>query len=97
MLRRTGVGGAADTGRLIFADLELDEDTHEVRRGGTPIDLSPTEFKLLRYLMLNPDRVLSKAQILDHVWALRLQRRGRASSSPTSPTCAARSTPSSRR
>jgi two-component system, OmpR family, response regulator len=49
-------------------DLELDDDAHEVRRGGHVIDLSPTEFKLLRYLMLNPNRVLSKAQILDHVW-----------------------------
>jgi two-component system, OmpR family, response regulator len=69
VLRRTGVGGRPDTGRLIFHDLEMDEDSHEVRRGGTLIDLSPTEFKLLRYLMLNPNRVLSKAQILDHVWA----------------------------
>ena len=69
VLRRTGVGGAPDTGRLVFADLELDEDSHEVRRGGRLVDLSPTEFKLLRYLMLNPNRVLSKAQILDHVWA----------------------------
>ena len=49
-------------------DLELDDDAHEVRRGGKVIELSPTEFKLLRYLMLNPNRVLSKAQILDHVW-----------------------------
>ena len=49
-------------------DLELADDAHEVRRGGTVIELSPTEFKLLRYLMLNPNRVLSKAQILDHVW-----------------------------
>ncbi|OMH31526.1 response regulator transcription factor [Tersicoccus sp. Bi-70] len=49
-------------------DLELDDDAHEVRRGGEVIELSPTEFKLLRYLMLNPNRVLSKAQILDHVW-----------------------------
>ena len=49
-------------------DLELDDDAHEVRRGGTVVELSPTEFKLLRYLMLNPNRVLSKAQILDHVW-----------------------------
>ncbi|KPN19264.1 MULTISPECIES: response regulator transcription factor [Arthrobacter] len=49
-------------------DLELDDDAHEVRRGGVTIELSPTEFKLLRYLMLNPNRVLSKAQILDHVW-----------------------------
>ena len=49
-------------------DLELDDDAHEVRRGGTVIELSPTDFKLLRYLMLNPNRVLSKSQILDHVW-----------------------------
>jgi two-component system OmpR family response regulator len=69
VLRRTGVGGHPDTGRLVFHDLEMDEDSHEVRRAGTLIDLSPTEFKLLRYLMLNPNRVLSKAQILDHVWA----------------------------
>ena len=46
----------------------LDDDAHEVFRGDREIDLSPTEFKLLRYLMLNPNRVLSKAQILDHVW-----------------------------
>ncbi|GAB3657132.1 response regulator transcription factor [Zhihengliuella somnathii] len=49
-------------------DLELDDDAHEVRRAGVVVDLSPTEFKLLRYLMMNPNRVLSKAQILDHVW-----------------------------
>lgn len=49
-------------------DLELDDDAHEVRRGNNTIELSPTEFKLLRYLMLNPNRVLSKTQILDHVW-----------------------------
>ncbi|NAZ84040.1 response regulator [Kineococcus sp. R8] len=67
VLRRTG-GGGADTGRLVFHDLELEEDSHEVRRGGRVVELSPTEFKLLRYLMLNPNRVLSKAQILDHVW-----------------------------
>lgn len=69
VLRRTGGSGSPDTGRIIFHDLELDEDSHEVRRGGTLVELSPTEFKLLRYLMLNPNRVLSKAQILDHVWA----------------------------
>jgi two-component system OmpR family response regulator len=69
ILRRTGIGGEPDSGRLVFEDLELDEDSHEVRRAGRLIDLSPTEFKLLRYLMLNPNRVLSKAQILDHVWA----------------------------
>ena len=53
---------------LRVADLELDEDSHEVRRNGQVIEVSPTEFKLLRYLMLNPGRVLSKSQILDHVW-----------------------------
>ena len=57
-----------DDAVLRVDDLELDDDAHEVRRGGVVIDLSPTEFKLLRYLMLNPNRVLSKAQILDHVW-----------------------------
>ncbi len=69
VLRRSGIAGTPDSGRLVFHDLELDEDSHEVRRGGRVMDLSPTEFKLLRYLMLNPNRVLSKAQILDHVWA----------------------------
>lgn len=66
VLRRTA--GEREPSRLSFADLELDEETHEVMRGGTTIALSPTEFKLLRYLMLNAGRVLSKAQILDQVW-----------------------------
>jgi two-component system OmpR family response regulator len=57
-----------DSVSLQFADVEMNEDTHQVRRGGELIDLSPTEFKLLRYLLLNAKRVLSKAQILDHVW-----------------------------
>jgi two-component system, OmpR family, response regulator len=57
-----------ESSALHFADLSLDEDSHEVRRAGRVIEVSPTEFKLLRYLMLNPNRVLSKAQILDHVW-----------------------------
>ena len=48
--------------------LELDDETRDVRRGGRRIDLSPTEFMLLRYLLLNARKVLSKAQILDHVW-----------------------------
>ena len=69
VLRRTGQGTVQDTGRLAFHDLEMDEDSHEVRRAGKLVELSPTEFKLLRYLILNPNRVLSKAQILDHVWA----------------------------
>ena len=68
MLRRTGGGSPDDAGRLVFADLSLDEDSHEVRRGGRDIELSPTEFKLLRYFMSNANRVLSKMQILDHVW-----------------------------
>jgi two-component system, OmpR family, response regulator len=53
---------------LTFADLTLDQDTYEVRRGGRRIDLSPTEFRLMRYFMLNPGRVLTRAQLLDHVW-----------------------------
>ena len=67
VLRRTR-GEEDDSNTLRFHDLELDEIAHEVRRGGVAIDVSPTEFKLLRYLMLNPNRVLSKSQILDHVW-----------------------------
>ncbi|WP_141786938.1 response regulator transcription factor [Oryzihumus leptocrescens] len=67
VLRRTR-GEVAEDATLRFHDLQLDEDSHEVRRGTRVIDVSPTEFKLLRYLMLNPNRVLSKAQILDHVW-----------------------------
>ncbi len=67
VLRRTR-GETDESSALVFEDLELDEDSHEVRRGGHVIETSPTEFKLLRYLMLNPNRVLSKAQILDHVW-----------------------------
>jgi two-component system OmpR family response regulator len=67
VLRRTR-GESNDDATLRFHDLELDEDSHEVRRGHRDIEVSPTEFKLLRYLMLNPNRVLSKAQILDHVW-----------------------------
>jgi two-component system, OmpR family, response regulator len=68
ILRRTHVGEVASASVLAYEDLELDEDSHEVRRAGQVVDLSPTEFKLLRYLLLNPGRVLSKAQILDHVW-----------------------------
>ncbi len=67
ILRRTGQE-AAESGRLRFADLELDEESHEVRRGGETIELTATEFRLLRYLMLNPRRVLTRAQLLDHVW-----------------------------
>ncbi|MFG3051047.1 response regulator transcription factor [Kitasatospora sp. NPDC048239] len=67
ILRRAG--GPAEDGRLVVADLTLDPVAHEVTRGGTPVALSPTEFKLLHYLMANVGRVVSKAQILDHVWA----------------------------
>ncbi|WP_313276862.1 response regulator transcription factor [Timonella senegalensis] len=67
VLRRTRQVEESDA-ILRFADIELDDDSHEVRRAGVVIDLSPTEFKLLRYLMLNAGRVLSKTQILDHVW-----------------------------
>ena len=69
LLRRTGATTIeSDDEKVRFADLELDEATHEVRRAGTLIELSPTEFLLLRYLMINADRVVSKSQILDHVW-----------------------------
>jgi len=69
LLRRTGATQVIpDDEKIRFADLELDEATHEVRRVGNLIDLSPTEFLLLRYLMINADRVVSKSQILDHVW-----------------------------
>jgi len=69
LLRRTGAAEVlADDEKIRFADLELDEATHEVKRAGKMIDLSPTEFLLLRYLMINADRVVSKSQILDHVW-----------------------------
>ncbi|MCL1900262.1 MAG: response regulator transcription factor [Promicromonosporaceae bacterium] len=70
VLRRTGGPEAAaeDEAILRVADLELDEDSHEVRRAGVEIELTATEFNLLRYLMLNSGRVVSKSQILDHVW-----------------------------
>ena len=68
VLRRAHGRDGAPSGTLRFADLELDEERHEVHRAKTPIELTPTEFTLLRYLMLNARRVLSKSQILDHVW-----------------------------
>jgi two-component system OmpR family response regulator len=67
ILRRTRRTGA-DEHRLTYSDLEIDEDTYEVRRAGSRVELTATEYKLLRYLLLNPRRVLSKSQILDHVW-----------------------------
>ena len=67
VLRRAGVDGP-ESSRLVFEDLELDEDAHEVTRSGEPIDLTATEYRLLRYLLLNPRRVLTRAQLLEHVW-----------------------------
>jgi two-component system OmpR family response regulator len=67
ILRRAGLA-EPESGRLTFEDVELDEDTHEVTRGGAPVDLTQTEYRLLRYLLLNPRRVLTRAQLLEHVW-----------------------------
>jgi two-component system OmpR family response regulator len=68
IVRRTSAHQPDASNRLEFADLVLNEDTAEVQRSGRAIALTPTEFRLLRYLLLNAGRVLSKAQILDHVW-----------------------------
>jgi two-component system OmpR family response regulator len=67
VLRRVG-GDGARPARLTFHDVEMDEDSHEVWRGGKAVELRPTEYQLLRFFLLNPRRVLSKQQILDHVW-----------------------------
>ena len=67
ILRRAG--GEAPERRLSFADVVMDEDTHEVWRGATPVTLTATEFNLLRMFLLNPRRVLSKDQIINHVWS----------------------------
>ena len=67
VLRRSGLA-EPDTSRLVFEDLELDEDAREVSRGGELVDLTATEYRLLRYLMLSPRRVLTRAQLLEHVW-----------------------------
>jgi two-component system OmpR family response regulator len=69
ILRRVGQNGADDAHVLQVGDLTLNEDSYEVERGGVPIELTQTEFELLRYLMSNPRRVLSKAHILDRVWS----------------------------
>ncbi|TXG92287.1 DNA-binding response regulator [Rhodococcus rhodnii] len=69
ILRRAGrLDAAVASPRVTFADLELDDDTHEVWKAGEPVSLSPTEFTLLRYFMVNAGTVLSKPRILDHVW-----------------------------
>ena len=69
LLRRTGVTTEDSGAQIVVGDLVLDEDSHEVTRAGEPIALTSTEFELLRFLMRNPKRVLSKAQILDRVWS----------------------------
>ncbi|QIM22145.1 response regulator transcription factor [Phycicoccus sp. HDW14] len=68
LMRRTAVAADESDSMLVVGDLTMDEDSHEVTRGGSEIQLTATEFELLRYLMRNPRRVLSKAQILDRVW-----------------------------
>ncbi|MFJ8391558.1 response regulator transcription factor [Streptomyces sp. NPDC094144] len=68
LIRRSGTAAVRSESTLAVGDLLLDEDSHEVSRGGANIDLTATEFELLRFLMRNPRRVLSKAQILDRVW-----------------------------
>jgi two-component system OmpR family response regulator len=73
VLRRVLPDGSSSL--ITYADVELDENAHEVRRNGSVVDLTRTEYELLRYLLLNPRRVLSKAQILDHVWQYDFQGR----------------------
>ncbi|HRA75456.1 MAG TPA: response regulator transcription factor [Propionicimonas sp.] len=68
LLRRSGATTARNDSQLVVGDLVMDEDSHEVTRAGVEIQLTATEFELLRFLMRNPRRVLSKAQILDRVW-----------------------------
>ena len=68
VLRRHNPNGAKSSSRLALADLELDEESYEVRRAGKLIELTRTEFRLLHYLLINAGRVLTRAQILDHVW-----------------------------
>ncbi|MGH7764751.1 MAG: response regulator transcription factor [Candidatus Dormibacteraceae bacterium] len=67
VLRRHG-GSGAENGKLMLADLELDDEAHEVRRHGRVVELTNTEYRLLRYLLVNAGRVLTRSQILDHVW-----------------------------
>ena len=67
ILRRSGLA-EPESSRLTFEDIELDEDAHEVSRAGKNVELTATEYRLLRYLMLNPRRVLTRSQLLEHVW-----------------------------
>src|SRR5205814_1842795 len=69
IVRRAGLNQPADSTAIVVGDLSMDEDAREVTRAGELVELTATEFELLRYLMLNPRRVLSKAQILDRVWS----------------------------
>jgi two-component system OmpR family response regulator len=94
LLRRAG--GRTRPSKLALADLEMDDDAHVVRRAGETVDLSPTEYNLLRFLLSNAGRVMSRAQILDHVWEYDFGGNPR-SSRRTSATCARRLTGSTRR
>jgi two-component system OmpR family response regulator len=67
ILRRAGLA-EAESSRLVFEDIELDDDAHEVTRAEHAIDLTATEYRLLRYFMLNPRRALTRTQLLEHVW-----------------------------
>jgi two-component system OmpR family response regulator len=67
VLRRHG-NGESESAKLVLADLEMDDEGHEVRRAGQVVELTNTEYRLLRYLLINPGRVLTRSQILDHVW-----------------------------
>lgn len=91
LLRRTGVTTVDSGAQLVVGDLVLDEDSHEVTRAGEPISLTSTEFELLRFMMRNSKRVLSKAQILTG-YGVTTSAAGPTSSSSTFPTCARRST-----
>jgi two-component system OmpR family response regulator len=68
IIQRTHGAATSTSHQLTYADVILDTDTHEVWRNGTNVELTATEFKLLRFFLMNPGRVLSKPQILDHVW-----------------------------
>ena len=68
VLRRHGNAGEPEDGKLTLADLEMDDEGHEVRRNGQVVELTNTEYRLLRYLLVNAGRVLTRSQILDHVW-----------------------------
>jgi two-component system OmpR family response regulator len=76
LIRRSTLTGGSDSPVLSIGDLVLDEDSHEVTRGGESIELTATEYELLRFLMRNPRRVLSKTQILDRVWSYEFDGKG---------------------